>query len=650
MKWFKKIGWVFVGALSVLSGCSSAPEQPVERPTRASLFRVDSTIRPQDDFYAFVNGRWLKDVSIPMGSKKWSAWDELEQSSEVQLEAILNRLMEAKSYAEGSDVWKMTEYYRVAKDSLLAEQTGLSPVYRQWQQIDALKNLVELQQYLIEQDSYGLNPLFRLAVNHHPNGTKEWSIDFPELGMGDESRYYLYDERSREDRVAYEAFVTSLLSLTGAKEPQRKKEVTALLKLETLLARAQQAKDNKQTPATWLQLDELSITIPLINWNNYFTDLGIKVDSINVGNTARWKEWSRILTAVPFEEVKLLARYYCLRAGAPFLNHQASLLHHQYYHPSQPRPGRTHSAIQWTNTAFPDVLGKFFLAETMSPEKQAAVGVMVENIKFAMAGRIKDWQLSEGDSVKQLLLDRLKAMDVKLLIPEGWQSYRDVMLQGSAEPVSLYQYQKEVRRFVQRNRLESGNATASTSVPVQKPGVYVINDQQVVITPAMLQTPFYAGEMERPFNYGATGTWIAQVLLEKLSEGMVAKMVPERKTRSGSASVNSLDAIWQRLQEESITIGWEAFQRSIREEGARVSGEGFDASQQFFLAFAQSRRSKVLEEQAKATVKTNVDLLAPHPINNLLSGIEPFQQALGTAPSDRMYRELGAASDKLANY
>jgi putative endopeptidase len=324
------------------------------------------------------------------------------------------------------------------------------------------------------------------------------------------------------------------------------------------------------------------------------------------------------------------------------------LLHRQYYQPFESQTGRAHRAIHRTSTAFADVLGKFYLAETMTSEKQEAVSAMVEDIKLSMAANIKEWQMTGGDSVKQILLERLKGMPVEILAPPTWQSYRDLMLHDLDEPVSMFAFEKEVRRFVRRRELVR-TESIQAGVPVQSPGVFVVNEKKVLITPAFLQAPFYWGNDETAANYGAAGTWIARVLLQEL-RGSVALPSTSDRTSRVRTHESAEDAVWKNLDSESVNVAWEALQRTIREDGELDSLEGFSPHQQFFLALAASRRGKSIEQNIKLVEKGKAVQPAPNPINVLLSGSEPFQQVFRTAPGDRMYRAFGVLPDKLAKY
>ena len=92
---------VAVSAILAMTACSPAPDAPVEvtngsgsaqqpassAPTDSlglgiDLQNLDASVRPQDDFYRYVNGGWVDRTTIPADRSRWGSFDELREAAE----------------------------------------------------------------------------------------------------------------------------------------------------------------------------------------------------------------------------------------------------------------------------------------------------------------------------------------------------------------------------------------------------------------------------------------------------------------------------------------------------------------------------------------------------------------------------------------
>ncbi|MDD3771260.1 MAG: M13 family peptidase, partial [Weeksellaceae bacterium] len=75
-----------------------------------NLEYMDTEVRPQDDFYNFVNGNWMKTTEIPSDRARWGSFDELRDNTDKVTLDILKGLL-GKTYAKGSDEQKIGDLY-----------------------------------------------------------------------------------------------------------------------------------------------------------------------------------------------------------------------------------------------------------------------------------------------------------------------------------------------------------------------------------------------------------------------------------------------------------------------------------------------------------------------------------------------------------
>jgi putative endopeptidase len=64
---------------------------------------MNKTIRPEDDFFLFSNGNWIKNNPIPPSESRWGSFNELENSNKKKLTEILENLKASAQSLKGSD-------------------------------------------------------------------------------------------------------------------------------------------------------------------------------------------------------------------------------------------------------------------------------------------------------------------------------------------------------------------------------------------------------------------------------------------------------------------------------------------------------------------------------------------------------------------
>ena len=124
----------FASALLVAACASEAPVSTPSPTASAGILQsgvysqnFDRAVRPQDDFYRYVNGQWLTTTEIPADRSNYGAFSMLEDGAERDLRAILEEASAANA-PTGADMQKVGDFYASFMDAATIEARGLAPL------------------------------------------------------------------------------------------------------------------------------------------------------------------------------------------------------------------------------------------------------------------------------------------------------------------------------------------------------------------------------------------------------------------------------------------------------------------------------------------------------------------------------------------
>ena len=101
-------------ALILLAGCGqqSTPEPTVpagagpEPVSGIDASYIDPSVRPGDDFFAHVNGKWVEEFEIPADKSNYGTFAKLGDAAEEDVKAIIE-MSATGDFAKGTDEQKV---------------------------------------------------------------------------------------------------------------------------------------------------------------------------------------------------------------------------------------------------------------------------------------------------------------------------------------------------------------------------------------------------------------------------------------------------------------------------------------------------------------------------------------------------------------
>lgn len=663
-------------ALALVS-CSTKKETRLPEGVGINVSNMDTSVRPSDDFFKYVNGAWLNKTEIPAEHSVYGGFIELHEKNEHLLLSILEKAAKDDAYKDGSDQRKAATFYSIGMDSLLAERVGVSVLTPYFEQINAIKGKADLQKYLESYVLQGGNAFFNIAVFSDLKRSGQNAVYIVSGGIGlPERDYYLkQDEKSKETRQRYIEHLSNLFVLAGDDETDANKQSKAVLALETRLAESMLSKEDSRDPYKIYHpfaVRDLPKLLPAIQWDSYFNTLDVKLDSIIVTEPEFLKRCEDVIAKSSLNDIKTYLRACLLRSAANHLNHafvQESFNFNQKYllGVEKMRP-RWKRVLGTTNNLMGEAIGQLYVDEAFPPEAKQKALEMVENIKLAFADRIKqlDWM---SDSTKEMALAKLSKFRVKIGYPDKWIDYSALEVESDPERSSYYANRTNALIFETRRQLAKAGKPVDREewemVPQEVNAYHNPTLNEIVFPAAILQPPFYDYRADDAVNYGGIGAVIGHEISHAFDdqgskfdgEGNLNNWFTEQDLtkfqQRGKRLARQFDqyeplpgvfvqgdfTLGENIGDlGGVTAAFEGLQRFYREHGKPGPIDGFTPEQRFFISWATVWRIKYRDDALRNQVQVDPHSPAMYRVNGPLSNFTPFYEAFNVQEGDNMFR------------
>ncbi len=277
-----------VASLAIVS-CKtekSTDKEPEEKSQGIILENMDTTVKPTDDFFRYVNGSWMDKTEIPADRTSWGGFGELRKKTDADVLVILNKAIDEGNFpkvkdASGneidSDQEKAVNYYESIMDTVSRNEQGIAPIKPYLAKINDIKTKKDIETYLTNMAPYGGGGFYGFGVF---NDLKNSSMNAGYLGGGSLglSRDYYVDEKVKDKLEKYQEFVAKMLGKFGDDEATAKKNAATIVAFEASLAEPMMTKEERRdtrkmyNPMTTAELQELA---PSIDWDAHLKGIGV---------------------------------------------------------------------------------------------------------------------------------------------------------------------------------------------------------------------------------------------------------------------------------------------------------------------------------------------------------------------------------------
>lgn len=633
----------------------------------------DRSVRPQDDFFHFAGGGWLKKNPIPDTESSWSRFHKLRQDVLKQCHTILEDLAKRKNVAPGSNEQLVGDFYRSGMDMKTRNRLGLTPLSKTLEQIERIQTHADLFDFLFREQARGNNELWGHFVGQDDKDNTKYIFHLYQgsLTLPDRDYYLKNDARSRKIRGEFIAYAKKLLVLSGTSREEAALQANAIVKLETKLARIMMSRaDSRDIKKTYnkMTVAQLKKTAYGIPWGDFFKTLGVdkKVRQLIVTQPAYLKKLGALLNTVPVSAWKTYLRFSAIDDSAPTLSQEYIDLSFSFH-------GKTLSGSKvmrplWKRVTatlehyIGEAVGKEYVARHFPPEAKKKINALVDDLMKAYEGRIKslDWM---SEKTKKRALKKLRNMSRKLGYPDTWKSYRGLVIQPDTyfeniERAEAFEHKKNLARLGKKvNRKE-------WFTPPQTVNAYCDQNNNEIVFPAgILQSPFFGPHLDDAMNYGCMGSIIGHEMTHSFDEtgsefdenanyrtwwttqdrqrfkkrtALLVKQFNEY-TVDGH-SVNGKLTLSENIADlGGLEIGFDALKLHMKNTPLKTVG-GFTPEQRYFLGLAMFETEHSRPETRHMRLMTDTHSPGIYRVNGPYSNMDSFHDVWGLKRGDKLYR------------
>ncbi|PRY44253.1 putative endopeptidase [Spirosoma oryzae] len=659
---------IYVSTALLLAGM----HKPVfaQNAKRVVITGIDTSKKPGDDFFKYANGIWSDTARIPASQTGVGSYSFMNYPQRLRMQGILDSIARGK-YPAGSLEQKVGDFYASGLDMAAINKRGYDPIKPLLKRIDAVADVPALLKLVADEQKAGNGSIIGFRVGPDNRRSTVNIAQFRQTGIGlPERAYYVKtDSSTLAIQKAYRDYLTRLFELTGTDAATAQKNAATTYELEKQLALSHRTNielRDVQVNYNKLAVADLAKKQPALHWPTLLTNLGARVDTINVGQPGYYDKLNTLLTTVPLADWKTYLKAHALTNYANYLSQpfvDASFAYAKTLTGQAVKKTRAEEMVQAVDGALGEALAQLYVKKYFPEEAKRRMRVLVDNLKKAFEARIDrlDWM---SDSTKTKAKEKLYAFTEKIGYPDKWRDYSAVTVKRDAYFENQLLAEKN---DYQHDLAKLGKPVDRTEWHTTPPTVTAYNNpplNEIVFPAGILQPPYFDVNADDALNYGGIGMVIGHEITHSFDDqgaqydksGNVrnwwqpadyAKF--KAKTQQVIDQYNQFTVLDSVHVKGALTVGentadiagvaiaYDAFK--LTEQGkSNTKLDGFTPDQRFFISVARIWRVKTRDAYMGMYVNTNPHSPAKWRVNGPLMNFTPFYNAFNVQPGDKMYK------------
>ncbi len=632
---------------------------------------MDKSVRPQDDFWAHVNGTWNKNTKIEGEFTSAGAGLDVFKAAEDNQRKIIEGLSSNLPSDHKSESYKVGAFYKSFMDEAAVEAAGATPIKADLDAIAAISSTAELSKAIARLTVEGVSTPFSIFIDADMKDSTRYVTYIWQGGLTLPDRdYYLVDDNDQftKAREAMPKYIATLFNLAGVEGGDAKG--AAIYDLEKKLAAAQWSAvesrnyENMYNPYT---SDDLSGLGSNMDWKAVLE--GMKLDGPEIklfGQESFFQGLDALVTPENLEAWKAYLSYKLIHSMAPYMS--KDFVDARFEFAGRTLRGRTEQPARWkrgvrlTNGALGMAIGKEYVARHFPPEAKVRMDGLVENLRKAFKDGITNLEWMT-DETREKALYKLSKFNVKIGYPDVWKSYESLAvdagdLVGNIRRSNAFDYNHEVNKLGKPIDKTEWGMTPQTVNAYYHPMM-----NEIVFPAAILQAPYFNLEADEAANYGAIGAIIGHEIGHGFDDkgstfdgdGNMKNWWSDADREKFTERTNMLVAQYDKFEplpgvfvKGKLTLGenigdlsglamaLKAYKISLSGKEGPVM-DGYTAEQRFFLSYAQAWRTKRRAEALQEQIASDPHSPAFFRVNGVVANSSAFYKAFDVKEGDKHY-------------
>jgi putative endopeptidase len=664
-----------VALLLSLAACAAPLATSVAEPAAAPagsgviLQNFDRSVRPQDDFYRYVNGHWLRNTPIPADKSNYGSFNKLADEAEANLRVIVEEAAGARA-AKGSDQQLIGDYYTSFMDEARAEQLGLAPLQPELDRISAIKDRQQLLAYLARAQLLQIDTPIGASIFADAKNPQLNTLWVAQAGLGLPERDYYFNTEQRfiEIRAAYEKHIDNVLRLAGRKDSAA--VAKDLMAFETRLAKASwPAVKMRDIEALYnpVSVESAEQATPGIDWSQWLTGITLPgTGQLVLTQKDYFQEVGKALQDVPLATWQDYLTLRAIDAYSPYLSKAFVDQNFDFYQRTlsgtpeiKPRWKRAMAELE---SSTGDLLGKEYVKRHFPPEAKLRMDALVGNLLRAFDASIDELEWM-GPETRKEAHDKVRNFTVKIGYPSKWKDYSGLV----TRPDDLLGNVLRAREVnVKRDLAKVGQPVDKTEwgmTPQTVNAYYNPLANEIVFPAAILQPPFFDLQADDAVNYGGIGAVIGHEIshgfddqgrkfdgkgvlrdwwTEQDNERFMARagrLVQQYNAYSpiSGMNINGELTLGENIGDLSgLAVAHKAYQLSLEGKPAPVL-DGYTGDQRFFIGWAQVWARNYREDELRKRMLTDPHSPSEYRSNGIVRNMPAFMEAFDVKPGDKLH-------------
>ena len=636
---------------------------------------LDKSVKPQEDFYQFATGGWQQRNPLPAAYSRFGSFDQLQEDNNKRINAILTDLQK-KTFAEGTTERKLSDFYKLAMDSVRRNNEGIAPVRPLLDEMEAARTKAELTaiQHRYAALGYGVPYGYGFGADEKNVTMNILNVSQGGLTLGQRDYYVNNDEATVKIREAYKEHIVKMFRLFGFDEQQAIERRDAVFRFETALALVSKSRTELRDPQAnynKMTLTEFKTNYPNIDLEGMANAEGIGSEFLQemiVGQPKFMECLDKLTAAMTADDLRAYMEWNVIAGAASLLSDEIREANFEFF--GKTMTGRQQDYPLWkraTNAvqgAMGEALGKMYCERYFPASSKEQMAKLVKNLQTALGERI-DAQQWMGEATKANAHKKLSTFYVKIGYPDKWKDYSKLVIDPQK---SYYENVMACRMFRSRQHIEE-----KAGKPVDRDEWYMTpqtvnayynpTTNEICFPAGILQYPFFDPKADEAFNYGAIGVVIGHEMTHGFDDqgrqfddqGYMKDWWTEDDAKGFEERANLYDRFFSAIKvlpdlnangrltlgenladHGGLQVAYTAFKNATAQKPLKQK-DGFTPEQRFFIAYAGVWGQNITEQEIRNRVKNDPHSLGEWRVNGALPHIDAWYEAFGVKEGDKMF-------------